>query len=124
MLIAVIDDEELLLDVFSQILARSGYEAQFFNHPKEALQSILINPENYALAVCDVWMPHMDGITFAKRLRAVLPNFPIVFMTGNRSDDVIEEIEKMGRAVFLEKPFSLADELQRAFFKLLQEKSR
>ena len=124
MIIAVIDDEELILDVFSQILDRQGLEAEFFDHPQKALQSILASPEKYALVVCDVIMPDMDGITFAKRLRAALPEFPIMFMSGDSSEEIIETVEKMGRTVFLEKPFSLADELERALFKLLPEKTR
>jgi len=47
------------------------------------------------------------GITFVKRVRFVLPDLPIVFMTGGVPDNVREEAMSFKNVLFLEKPFPL-----------------
>ena len=117
--IAVIDDEKMLLHVFSSLMRQYHYHSDFFSSPSKALDMILGNPGRYQLVMTDIRMPEMDGIAFAKKIRYVLPSLPIMFMTGDLTDDLKEAGETLGNVAFLEKPFPLEATLKEAIPKFL-----
>lgn len=117
--IAVIDDEKMLLHVFSSLMRQYHYHSDFFSSPVKALDEIIGNPGRYQLVMVDIRMPEMDGIKLAKKIRFVLPNLPIMFMTGDMTDDVKEAAEALGNVEFLEKPFPLEATLKDAIPKFL-----
>ena len=117
--IAVVDDEKLLLQVFSSLMKQYHYHADFFSNPLQAIEVILSEPARYNLIITDIRMPQMDGITFAKKVRFVLPNLPIMFMTGDMTDELKKQALELGNVAFLEKPFPLEQTLQEAIPKFL-----
>lgn len=122
--IAVIDDERMLLQVFSSMIRQCGYQADFFSNPLKALDAILADPGRYQLILTDIRMPEIDGITFAKKVRFVLPELPIIFMTGDVSPDTREQAMAIGNVTFLEKPFPLEATLKEAIPNLLRQKNK
>ncbi len=118
--IAVIDDDKALLNVFSALMHRYGYQADFFSGPVRALFEITSHPERYQLAMTDLRMPDMDGVQFARELRQVAPNIPVIFMTGEVSEEAREAAQTMGRTIFLEKPFALEETLSKFIPKFLK----
>ena len=121
--IAVIDDEKILLQTFSSLMRQFGYNADFFSSAPKALESVLANPTRYNLIIADIKMPEMDGITFVKKVRGILPNIPIIFMTGGVSEEMRQAALGVGNVVFLEKPFPLEATLKEAIPKLLGKKT-
>ena len=121
--IAVVDDEKLLLQVFASLMKQYHYHADFYSNPLNAIEAILGDPARYNLIISDIRMPQMDGITFAKKVRFVLPNLPIMFMTGEMTDELKAEALKLGNVAFLEKPFPLEQTLQEVIPKFLGMKS-
>jgi CheY-like chemotaxis protein len=117
--IAVVDDEKLLLQVFSSLMRQSNYHADFFSNPIKALDAILGNPTRYQLVISDIRMPELDGIAFAKKIRLVIPNMPIMFMTGDMSDQIRQAALNLGNVTFLEKPFPLEAALRESIPKFL-----
>ncbi len=122
--IAVVDDERMLLNVFSSLMHQYGYHADFFSDPTKAIDVIINHPARYQLIILDIRMPQMDGLTFARRIRAVLPLLPIMFMTGEVSDDVKDEALKLDQVTFLEKPFPLEETLRDVIPRFLGLESR
>jgi CheY-like chemotaxis protein len=117
--IAVIDDEKMLLSVFSSLMRQFGFQADFFSNPVRALDAILSEPGRYQLIISDIRMPEMDGITFAKKVRFVLPKMPIIFMTGEVTDEMRQDALAVGNVEFLEKPFPLEATLRDTIPRLL-----
>ncbi len=117
--IAVIDDEKMLLQVFSSLMRQFGYQADFFSDPLMALQAIFADPQRYQLVIADIKMPGLDGISFIKKSRAVLPKLPIILMTGYSSDDLRQEALDLGNVLYFEKPFPLEATLKEAIPKLV-----
>ena len=117
--IAVVDDDKALLTVFSAIMKRYGYHADFFNGPVRALYEISTRKGFYQLVITDLRMPEMDGVEFARQLREAEPKMPVIFMTGEITEEAKEAAAKMGRAVFLEKPFALEQTLSEFIPKFL-----
>ena len=121
--IAVVDDEKIILDVFSSLLAQAHYHADFFKDAAEAYRTISAHPDRYDLVVADICMPGEDGIAFAKRIRLSLPKMPVIFMTGYAAEDKKKEALALGNVVFLNKPFILKDAVQKAISTLLDTKT-
>lgn len=121
--IAVIDDEKMLLHVFSSLMRRYHFHADFFSSPLKALDEIIGNPGRYQLVITDIRMPEMDGIVFAKKIRFVLPGLPFVFMTGDMTDEIKEAVQILGNVEFLEKPFPLEATLKDVIPRFLGLKS-
>ncbi len=85
MRIAVCDDEELFRiefkSVLDKVLINAEYDIDTFPSGSSLYESFLKNP--FDLVFLDIEMPGIDGITLAKRLRAVSENVQIVFLTSH-----------------------------------------
>ncbi len=84
--------EQWEMDVFS---ARSGYEA---------LGVIGQIERPFDVAILDMQMPGMDGLTLASKLKHQCPNLPMIMLTSVRTYDLKEKALRAGIAVFLNKP--------------------
>ena len=85
MRIAVCDDEELFRiefkSVLDKVLINAEYDIDTFSGGSSLYEAFLKNP--FDLVFLDIEMPGIDGITLAKRLRAVSENVQIVFLTSH-----------------------------------------
>ena len=118
--IAVVDDDRMLLEVFSSLMRRSNYHTHFFSTSDAAYKTITEKKGHYHLVISDIRMPGMDGIEFARKVRAAEPNLPIILMTGDVTDEARSAASSIGRTVFLEKPFPLEATLKEFIPKFLR----
>ena len=85
MKIAVCDDEELFRiefkNVLDQALVNVDYDIDTFSGGSSLYEAFLKSP--FDLVFLDIEMPGIDGITLAKRLRAISENVHIVFLTSH-----------------------------------------
>ena len=118
--IAVVDDDRILLEVFSTLMKKYNYRTHFFVSPVEALAKISEVRGHFNLVISDIRMPIMDGIQFAKKIREIEPNLPIILMTGDITDEARKAALSINRVVFLEKPFPLESTLKEFIPKFLK----
>jgi two-component system chemotaxis response regulator CheY len=90
---------------------------------EDGAQALALVRENLPLlAIVDVNMPGMDGLTFTRELRAdprpELASLPVVLLTGDRSEQLRQQGVEAGASEFLGKPIRGAD-LQALVRKLL-----
>lgn len=85
MRIAVCDDEELFRIEFKNVLDKAlvnvDYDIDTFSGGSSLYEAFLKSP--FDLVFLDIEMPGIDGITLAKRLRAISENVHIVFLTSH-----------------------------------------
>ncbi len=85
MRIAVCDDEELFRIEFKNVLDKAlvnvDYDIDTFPGGSSLYEAFLKEP--FDLVFLDIEMPGIDGITLAKRLRAISENVHIVFLTSH-----------------------------------------
>ncbi len=117
--IAVVDDEPIILNVFEALLKSAHFHADCFQDGDVLVETVRQHPNRYDLLVCDIRLAKSDGIAYAEKLRAVRSDLPVLFMTGNASDDVRSRAMALGRVEFLEKPFPLVDKLKELILKFL-----
>ena len=85
MRISVCDDEELFRIEFKNVLDKAlvnvDYDIDTFSGGSSLYEAFLKSP--FDLVFLDIEMPGIDGITLAKRLRAISENVHIVFLTSH-----------------------------------------
>jgi DNA-binding NtrC family response regulator len=100
--ILVIDDDPLMLDLARFHLQRSGYDVVSAENAEEGLR--LIKEQPTAVALTDLFLPDVNGITLVEQLRAASPSTVIIMITGHGSVGAAVDAMKAGAFSFTEKP--------------------
>ncbi len=101
----IIDDEEELISVISEILNSLGISHTSYTNGYDALEYLMINKDKVDLIILDLNMPVMDGREIYEKIKNDKINTPIILMSG---DDILVEImEKYidKSDVLVKKPF-------------------
>lgn len=108
--ILVVDDEESLLELSSQILSTHGYTTHKANNGEDALK--ILEQHHIDLLLSDVIMPKMDGLQLAKKARKLNPELKIQLISGF-SDNIKNKDQDNLLQKQLNKPFSSLQLLQK-----------
>ncbi|MCC5025782.1 MAG: response regulator [Candidatus Synoicihabitans palmerolidicus] len=103
--IMVVDDETVITHSLSRLLTRLDYRVTTFNRPHAALAAITQDPQRFDAIISDLTMPEIDGITLVQRIRPILPNLPVVFMSGFGQKHITRIRNEIPDAQFIAKPF-------------------
>jgi CheY-like chemotaxis protein len=102
--ILVVDDYPVTARILSFILQKHNYDVVTANNGCEALD--ILAHGNVDLAIVDMVMPEMDGMTLLRQLRADTRygNLPVIMFTasGQEQDRLAARLE--GADAFLTKP--------------------
>ena len=105
--VLVVEDEEDLRALTCEILRSSGYAVLEAGNGVEALEVVAIHASRIQLVVSDMVMPKMSGAVLAERLRTVLPEVPVLLVSGYAEFSVVSDTGSRPAAM-LQKPFSRA----------------
>jgi DNA-binding NtrC family response regulator len=103
--VLVVEDEPLMLGLLTYILGSENYELIAADRPHKALALVDggLMPD---LLITDLVMPEMTGVELSQKVRAVIPELPVLFETGHSSQLFLKNQELDARTAFIEKPFS------------------
>ena len=106
--ILVVEDDKELNKTVCSFLNHSGYEATGCLNANEAYDALYENM--FDLIVSDIMMPGIDGFEFARNVRELNEDIPILFMTAR--DDIASKQRgfRIGVDDYMVKPIDL-DEL-------------
>jgi len=102
-LLSVIDDDEMLRESVP-LLREFGFASLAFSSGQEFLSSSHVD-ETRCL-ILDVAMPGMSGLDVQEELKRRGQGIPIIFITGQKNDDIRQQALTQGAVRFLYKPFS------------------
>ena len=102
--ILFIDDEQVLVEIGSQMLERLGYEVVTKRSSVQALELFRAEPDRFDLVITDMTMPEMTGDKLARELMKIRPDIPIILCTGYSKRISEEKAKEMGIRAFLMKP--------------------
>ncbi len=103
MRILLAEDELSLSRALVKIFEKNNYSADAVHNGTDALE--YLESGNYDVAVLDVMMPGMDGISVLKELRARGNNIPVLILTAKAEvDDKVYGLDS-GANYYLTKPF-------------------
>ncbi len=118
--ILLVDDEEPIVFMASQMLERLGYQVTFRTSSVEAFNAFKVNPDKYDLVITDMTMPNMTGAELAPMLRKIRPDIPIIICTGFSEQIDEEKAKSMGISGYIMKPI-LKDEISRMIRKIFDD---
>jgi PAS domain S-box-containing protein len=110
--ILFIDDEEMLANVWSQMLIEYGYQVTTMTDSREALKLFIANADRFDLVITDQTMPEMTGKDLIEQLLKIKPALPTIICTGFSSKVSEEQAKELGASAFLMKPLDLPVLLQ------------
>lgn len=103
-----VDDSKAIIDLAQHIFVKQNpdIKVEFFKSPVEALEKMKDNFPD--LVICDYQMDEMDGIAFKQALNkdSNLGDIPFLFLTGERDQHIIKEIDRLGALGIIKKPFN------------------
>lgn len=103
--ILIADDEELVSMMLSDYFVNLGHTTDLVEDGVTALDKI--EQVDYDLALLDVRMPGVDGMSILSRVHKNYPELPVVIMTGHGNMQMAIEALRLGAADFLTKPIDL-----------------
>ncbi len=106
--VLVVEDNELNLKLFCDLLRAHGHDAEPVKDAREALdRAQLTRPD---LIVMDIQMPHVSGLELIEAIRrdVVLRPTPIMAVTAYAGKGDEDRIRDAGADAYVSKPITLA----------------
>jgi PAS domain S-box-containing protein len=118
--VLLIDDEPILGETLKRILEQFDYRIVIANGGEQALRLYASEGEQINLALIDIMMPDMDGLTVIRALRKINPQVKIIAISGLDANAELQQALGSGAVqTFLRKPFTTS-----TLLKALQETLR
>jgi len=103
--ILIIDDQQDICRLISDVLAEEGYKTRFLTDGRRVLESVRERVPH--LIIMDIWLndSRFDGIELLDILKQDYPFLPIVMISGHGTIETAVNALKKGAYDFIEKPF-------------------
>ncbi|HEY7297913.1 MAG TPA: response regulator [Xanthobacteraceae bacterium] len=102
--VAVIDDDPIILKAITRLLKVHGFRSKVFASAEAFLESAF--QIDVGCLVLDIHLDGMSGIELAESLKACNSGTPIVFVTAAIDEETRQRATKAGCVAYLSKPFS------------------
>ncbi len=104
--IFLLDDDPNVTDILKRIIRQKelGRVCGFSQDPAEALEDLRYTQPD--LVIADLLMPGMDGVTFVKKARQILPAASYIMLSQVSSKDMIAAAYDAGVEFFIQKPIN------------------
>ncbi|MGD8563012.1 MAG: PAS domain S-box protein [Desulfarculaceae bacterium] len=107
--ILLVDDEQAVLDIASELLTANGYKVVTEKNGEDALARYKDEGQKIDLVILDLGMPGMGGFRCLRELVKVDPQVRILIASGYTGKAEREDIEAFGAKDYIAKPYRLND---------------
>ena len=106
--ILVIEDERPLAHALDLKLTHEGFEVEIVSNGEEGMSAL--GKSTFALIVCDLIMPKMDGFAVLEALRKEKNIIPVIILSNLSQPDDKERVLELGaKDFFVKSDISVAD---------------
>lgn len=119
--ILIVDDEKEICTFFSYLLRKKGCEVTTVQSGREALE--VINRDKFHLALLDMKLPDVDGLTLLKKIKEKTCHCQVIIMTGYSTVKSAITAMQNGALDYIEKPFDDLNELESLIEKALSTRA-
>ncbi|WP_216844710.1 PAS domain S-box protein [Rhodanobacter sp. L36] len=98
------EDDDLIRIATHEMLEAKGFHV--VGTPRASVAEKHFRTDSFDVLVTDITLPDISGIELAKRLWQIVPDLPVVFSTGQLSDEAIPLEGKVGTLL---KPYGAAE---------------
>ncbi|MGJ4997719.1 response regulator [Bradyrhizobium sp. HKCCYLS3077] len=109
--ILVVDDQKDVRTMISMVLRVNQFEVVEAGTATAGLQ--LFREQAFDAVIVDIYLDDTNGLDLVSSMRALVPDLPVVAVSGMSAFDGASMSEELTRVVYLQKPFRPA-ELTRA----------
>ena len=102
-IVAVIDDDPLMLEATSGLLTAFAFRTENYDSAEAFLDAAATS--RAGCLVCDIHLGGASGLELARRLAEKGSKLPIIFVTGSDAECIRREAVALGCFAFLRKPF-------------------
>jgi signal transduction histidine kinase/ActR/RegA family two-component response regulator len=107
--VMIVDDEEPLVALAEEVLAKLGYEPIGFSSSTVALEAFHAAPQRFDIVLTDDTMPGIIGTDLAGEIALQRPDMPIVLMSGSDRAQLHERARAVWIREVLHKPLQRKD---------------
>ena len=108
--ILIIDDEEVLQDVLTAVVAREGWKPSSARSGEEGLR--LLESEDFDLVLLDLMLPGMSGMEVLPQIQRRDPDQVVIIITAFSSIEGAIEAMQKGAFHYIPKPFKNEEVVQ------------
>ncbi len=115
-LILIVDDEEIMRTIASEILMSSGYSVIHAENGKICVDIFKEHHHEIKAVLLDMVMPEMSGKEAFIHLHDIDPDVKVILSSGFKHDERVTDLLNMGVKSFIQKPYTfkeLAEEMHR-----------
>jgi len=98
----LVDDEKGFVDVIAKRMSKRNIDVTKAYSGTEALKALRMT--DFDVAVLDLKMEDMDGIEILKLFKKMVPDLPVIMLTGHGSEAAARDGIKFGAFDYLTKP--------------------
>jgi len=106
--ILLVDDEPIVMKMGTRLLEHLGYKLTSQTDSVNALEIFRLAPDEFDLVITDYTMPELTGLDFAREIRLIRPDMPIMLCTGF-SEKITPDSVKELRMELLMKPYGMSE---------------
>jgi DNA-binding NtrC family response regulator len=107
----LVDDEKGFVDIISKRMSRRHIEVTKALSGAEGIRAL--HGQDFDVAVLDLKMEDMDGVEVLKIFKKMVPDMPVIMLTGHGSEQAAREGIQFGALDYLTKPCELEDLLHK-----------
>lgn len=120
--VLVVDDEQWIREIFSDFCKLTkAFEVDMASDGTDALKKL--ESTEYDLVTLDLIMPEMSGLEVLTSIRKISATVPIMVITGNSTDKLVNTAGVLGASRVLFKPVTLDNFLAEAVLALVTNKN-
>ncbi len=106
--VLVVDDEEWVRDVLREFCRLTGaIEVEVAESGSEAVERM--KGGQFDLVTLDIIMPEMSGLEALQAIKAVAPSVPVIVVTGNATEKLVNRAGVEGACRVMYKPVQLKE---------------
>lgn len=100
----IVEDDRAMRDTCIRMLSHAGYQVEAVGDGEAALEKLQCD-HGFTLALVDLKLPKMNGVTVLKKIKELEPDLKVVIMTGYATVKSAVETMKLGATDYIVKPF-------------------
>ncbi|MGV8081738.1 MAG: PAS domain S-box protein [Syntrophales bacterium] len=106
--VLVIDDEQMIVDMSSEILADLGYRVLTETDPVKAIDLLKSDIRGIDIVITDKTMPHMTGFEVVKAIKTMSREIPVILCSGFLEKSDLEKITELNVDRVIVKPIQMS----------------
>jgi excisionase family DNA binding protein len=103
--VLVVDDDTGVQGMFKLFLKKTGFSRMIVGTGKEAVAAL--KKQKFDLFFLDLMLPDITGDEIYKQAKEIVPDLPIVIITGYPDSSMLDNILKFGPVTVLKKPLKV-----------------